>query len=339
MVTLRLSQSAGSGGRHRVVLRLDDPRVPDAEVEFGFGVSAADAEQVRWYLEDFLEYPLDPAPAVAARVEGRLAELGTSLFAAVFDSDPDARDVWGAVRGRLAEVRVEVAGSVEAAAVLPWELLRDPRSGRPLALQVDSFVRVNNRPAVPTQLPGGDGDRLRVLLVICRPAGDADVPFRSVARHLTGLGDAARAVLQLDVLRPPTFRRLAAVLEAARRAGRPYHVVHFDGHGAYLDAAGGGGVGYGSLRYGLLNPARPGRHGYLVFEDPDRAGNEQLVDGPALGSLLARNGVSVLLLNACRSAYAEAPTEPVAAPAEGGVHAQVRAYGSLALEASDAVQR
>jgi hypothetical protein len=85
MVTVRLSQSA---------------------------VSADDAEQVRCYLEDFLEYPLDPAPAVASRVEARLAQLGTSLFGSVFDSDPDARDVWGAIRGRLASERRWGTGSL-----------------------------------------------------------------------------------------------------------------------------------------------------------------------------------------------------------------------------------
>jgi hypothetical protein len=338
MVTLRLSQSAGSEGRHRVVVRLDGVGAPlEATTDFDFAVSAEDAEQVRWYLEDFLEYPLEPAPLVASRVERRLAQLGTSLFTSVFDSDQIARDVWAAVRGQLASVRVEVSGTVDAAAVLPWELLRDPRSGNPLALQVDSFVRVHSGPAVPTQVPGGDEDRLRVLLVICRPGGDDDVPFRSVARHLTGLGDQARDVLELDVLRPPTYARLAAALEAAAGAGRPYHVVHFDGHGAYVDSADlpPGGGQFGPLRYGLLNPARPGRHGYLVFEDSKLAGNQQRVDGPALGALLARCGVPVLLLNACRSAYADAPTEPVS-DVEGGGHGQVRAYGSLALEASDA---
>ena len=43
--------------------------------------------------------------------------------------------------------------------------------------------------------------------------------------------------LHLDVLRPATFARLAEVLHQAADAGRPYHVVHFDGHGTYLDLA------------------------------------------------------------------------------------------------------
>jgi len=77
--------------------------------------------------------------------------------------------------------------------------------------------------------------------------------------------------------------------------------------------------------------------GTLVFEDSSTAENKQLVDGPALGTLLTRTGVPILALNACRSAYAEAPTQPeVDDNANADVHARVRGYGSLALEVSDA---
>ena len=41
----------------------------------------------------------------------------------------------------------------------------------------------------------------------------------------------------MDVLRPPSFSQLATVLQAARDRGKPYQVVHFDGHGAWLDDA------------------------------------------------------------------------------------------------------
>ena len=155
-------------------------------------------------------------------------------------------------------------------------------------------------------------------------------------------------------------------------AGRPYHVVHFDGHGTWLDLAdlgiepdgtgsgggraGGGGVGVSPLMYGVsvAGPVRPGQHGYLLFEDPDSAENQQLADGPTLGRLLSGTGVPVLVLNACRSAYAEARDQPGDAPGpaggtgtgqaagagEGGlagdVHARIRAYGSLAAEVADA---
>jgi tetratricopeptide (TPR) repeat protein len=350
VVTLRLGQSAAGDGTHRVEAELSGDGIPRqrAVANLRFAVPRQDAERIRWYLEDFLEFPLDPNPAIAEGVEQRLAEIGEQLFTAVFGAG-DAARLWARLQGRLTEARVEIATEVADAAALPWELLRDPATRTPVALEAAAFVRVNHQPARPVQVATAEADRLRVLLVICRPAGDADVPFRSVASHLIRLGAASTDILDLDVLRPPTFAALARTLDAANQAGRPYHVVHFDGHGSYLDSAALlddrlPAVPLSRHRYGRRNfvsPPQPGRHGYLIFEDPAVAGNSQFVDGPALGDLLARTGVSVLVLNACRSAYTEAPPAPKtdsdpAVSQAADAHGPVRAYGSLALEVTDA---
>jgi tetratricopeptide (TPR) repeat protein len=339
-VVLRLTQAAAGDGRHVVTTRvtgLAGYAEMSAESRFELSITDEDRERIRWYLEDFLEYPLDPAPAIASDVESRLAEIGTRLFELVFANE-EARELWAGVRGVLHTVRVEVACEVDAAAMLPWELLRDPRTDRPVVLEAAEYVRVNAQPAKRVPLPAADdAERLRVLLVICRPGGGDDVPFRSVGALLLKTTQA-RKVLDLTVLRPPTFAALSAVLERAHAAGRPFHVVHFDGHGAYLPSSkvrSGGGVPVGAAMYGFLSPLREGTHGYLLFEDPTTTENQQLVDGPALGALLARTGVGVLVLNACRSAYAEAAEQPRTDQA-GDVHALVRGYGSFALEVSDA---
>ncbi|HET8659751.1 MAG TPA: tetratricopeptide repeat protein [Micromonosporaceae bacterium] len=112
-------------------------------------------------------------------------------------------------------------------------------------------------------------------------------------------------------------------------------MVHFDGHGTYLDPAGladGSVSGLAVTRFGVLGPVEPGPHGYLLFEQPDSDHNQLLVGGSAVGALLVRTGVAVLLLNACRSAYAEAPPTPAATDAGDDPDQRVRAYGSLALE-------
>ena len=59
MLTLRLSQSPG-----RVEISLEGDGLPrqTAASEFSFTLSPQDQEDIRWYLEDFLQYPLDPAP-------------------------------------------------------------------------------------------------------------------------------------------------------------------------------------------------------------------------------------------------------------------------------------
>jgi hypothetical protein len=107
--------------------------------------------------------------------------------------------------------------------------------------------------------------------------------------------------------------------------------VHFDGHGAFLDATQvDDTVAVSSLKFGAA--VRDGRHGFLVFEEPSVTSKQRLVDGPMLGELLVETRVPVLVLNACRSAYAEAPPAP---DPSKRVHDRIRAYGSLAAEVAD----
>ena len=125
------------------------------------------------------------------------------------------------------------------AASVPWELLRDPETQVPLALEAQAFARLHPSPAKSGVEVEAGGGPIRILLVICRPAGGEDVPFRSVAgRIFKGLSEADRAIVLLEVLRPPTFEGLARALRAAKDRGKPYHVVHFDGHGAYGEGNG-----------------------------------------------------------------------------------------------------
>lgn len=344
MLTLRLTQTGLPDGRHHVRATLDGDGAPlAATARFEFEVLAQDREDLRWYLEEYLQYPIDPTPRIAARIEQRMAELGRELFTRIFDGR-DAYRLWVQVAERLAETRVEVSSEVETDAVLPWELLWDPVTDTPLAVGAHTFVRAQHQTAKRPRLPRpADGEQIRVLLVISRPAGGEDVPFRSVASHLVRLSAEARETFQLDVLRPATFRRLAEVLREAADRGQPYHVVHFDGHGTWADVGDGSAaatIPAGGVRYSLLSPPRPGAHGYLLFEDPTTHNNQQLVDGPALGRLLAETGVPVLVLNACKSAHADLTTNPedveAAGAEEADVHERVRAYGSLAQEVVDA---
>jgi hypothetical protein len=75
---LRITQHRGSGpDRHHAMLTLTDagwaPRL--VTVEFSFALSPQDREDIRWYLEDYLEFAEDPAPRIAARVERRMGGI------------------------------------------------------------------------------------------------------------------------------------------------------------------------------------------------------------------------------------------------------------------------
>jgi tetratricopeptide (TPR) repeat protein len=324
--------AAGTTGRRRVEVTWQDGAARRLAVNEVDGTPGnGDGERIRWYLEDYAEFPAPPAPAIARDAETRLAQAGVELFRHVF-AGTDAAGIWERARDRLGEVRVEVDSDPDAGPGLAWELLRDPGRDAPVALAANAFVRTHLRAAGHPELPEPAGDRLRVLLVICRPGGRADVPFRSVASRLVRGGADQMAGLDLEVLRPATFGRLSEVLHAAHTAGQPYHVVHFDGHGTWADLAGLAGVDLSPHKY--LAPVRPGKHGYLLFEDPDSEHNQQFVDGPTLGRLLTETGVPVLVLNACRSAYAEAASAPEDELAQD-VHERIKAYGSLAAEIAD----
>jgi tetratricopeptide (TPR) repeat protein len=338
---LRLTQHDEGENQHRVEVRLEGEGAPwVAESRFAFELTAQDGEDVRWYLEDFLQYPQEPAPTIAKRVEGRIAEIGKELFRGVFQGSEEARDLWADVRDRLAEFRVEVVTGVAAAVSLPWELLRDVETDFALALTARSFVRAQPKAPVRARLVDAGGGPVRILVVICRPKGDRDIPFRSVAsRLLKGLEEGQRGVYDLDLLRPPTFEQLGKALRRAREEGRPYHVVHFDGHGMY-----GKPRTLPAMVQGMTAAAQrmsaDGPRGYLAFENPDLEQNAELVGGSALGRLLYEAGVPVLVLNACRSAHNEAPETPAAAAeaedGNGDHHSQVRAFGSLAQEIMEA---
>ena len=350
VLRIRDVPAAPTGSRRVRVSWRDERAVPqEAEAVFAAPSVEGDGERVRWYLEDYAEFPADPAPVIAREAERWLARTGEDLFRAVF-ADPDAAQIWERVRDRLPEVRVEVDADPGEGPGLAWELLRDPGSDQPVALGAGAFVRTHLPVAGRLELPEPSEDRLRVLLVIARPGGRDDVPFRSVASRMVRGGAEHMEGLDLDVLRPATFARLCQVLHTAHEAGRPYHVVHFDGHGTWLDLADLGAEPNDGVS--VARPVREGQHGYLLFEEPASDENRRLVDGPTLGRLLTDTDVPVLVLNACRSAYSEALGQPadtagsapdntrdgVAADSAlvGEVHARIRAYGSLAAEVAAA---
>ncbi len=100
MFTLRLTQHAEAEAEHyRVEVALEgDGARQVAVARFPFKLSEQDQEDLRWYLEDYLQQPFEPESQIAARVEQRLRDVGIDLFKAVFQADDDARDLWATFR-------------------------------------------------------------------------------------------------------------------------------------------------------------------------------------------------------------------------------------------------
>jgi len=238
MPTLRISHT---GSQVEAMLEGGGPRLSEKR-KFDFKISDQDAEDIRWYLEDYRVYPVEPTPTVAKRIEERMGEVGRELFGRVLAGSK----VWAAVGDRLGDTRVEVETELEDALV-PWELMRDPEADQPLVLEVPSFVRCHSRPARGPNVAESAAGKIRILLAICRLEGDR-VPFRSVARHLIrGLSEEAREPFDLEVLRPPTFEQFAKRLRAAKAKGEPFHGCISMGMGTagrcFLKTASSRGIG------------------------------------------------------------------------------------------------
>jgi hypothetical protein len=271
-------------------------------------ITPEEEESIRWYLEEYRKFPFEPATTIARYTAARLERLGEQLFDHIFNATAEGRDLWTLAEEQLGTTRIEIAGN-PSQFFAPWEILWNPLDVMPVACRAGSFVRAGFVPAA-SAAPNA-ASVIRVLLVISRPVGILDAPFRSVAARLLDRVDGDPR-FHIEVLRPPTFEAFVSAIRAAADEGRPYTVVHFDGHGVHEDVD--------ALREN--RPARR-RRGYLIFEslsDPERP---DYIGARALGEALAPGGAPILILNACRSARTEIWTEEMG---------DRRPFGSLADE-------
>jgi len=154
MPILRISQQPGSGpNRHQITVEAEEvPGFQRSRIsrEIQFALSPGDAEKIRWYLEDFLQFAQDPAPQIAARVEKLMVERGEALFRAIFDEKNEAIRLWTMVEPHLSSTRIEIVTGVAEASSIPWELIRDPHTRVDLALSAQAFVRSQPEHRLPS---------------------------------------------------------------------------------------------------------------------------------------------------------------------------------------------
>lgn len=316
LIRVQINHSITDQYVHNVelILRAGDRAVHSRVKCFRLLYSSAFEERLRWYFEDSLANPHSSARAWAEQIQTELVDFGERLFKAVHSTE-EAVECWAIVRDQLHRTQFEITSSSPVGFALPWECMRDPKSGIFPGLESRAFVRcvTSKQQWTSRSLPA----KLRVLLVISRPLGEADVPFRAVAREILEL--ATRSGLHIEVLRPATLDEFEKVLKYAKASGRPFDVVHFDGHGSYEDI-----IATTSARPSVL------QKGYILFESSKPSTYVQPADGALIGSLVSKYDVPFLILNACRSAHAAVQDAP------GNVveHKQsVLAFPSFAFEA------
>ena len=332
---LKIDHHSDSPERHRVDLSIDDGSGAKAAGEFDFSLSPADQERLRWYWEDYLDYPIEPASDEALDAERRIEEIGTELFQGVF-RDSAASRLWSKVQPRLASTRIEIsAPAPQGSPWIPWELMRDPATGAVLSSSAESFVRLPSAIEVDAAPMTGSGASLRILVLLSRPPCGPGDPFRFPSVQLLKFLNAeTRRKVRFSVLRPPTFGQLSSTLLEAEAMGEPYHVVHIDGYGVFSD------VGMNGAPEQILKHYREpqftamlqGPHGYLVFGDATAGQNCHLVDGQSLAQVLKEAGVAMLTLAAAPPVRMGLTLEPIDRDlTEGTV---VDAFHSIAHDAA-----
>jgi tetratricopeptide (TPR) repeat protein/tRNA A37 threonylcarbamoyladenosine biosynthesis protein TsaE len=302
----RLIVDIDSGGAASVSVWLEGEVPRDiGSVELRWPLAAEDGESLRWYVEDFLRAPFGVYEEQGPRIEGSLRGWGEQIFGALFGEDP-VRDAFVAARTAAAASRrgleVVFQSSEPGWLGLPWELMRQPGDPEPLVLGGVAVSRALPATRIGESFQPDVKDRsLRVLMVISRPEGEADVGFQMVARPLLQRLEAVRGYVELTVLRPPTLKALEDTLRDAAARGKPFQVVHFDGHGVMpgRDYGGPGGPGAGGVGDGRRVMFAGQKPGVLVFEKPE--GGPDRVSAEVVGQILAAGRVPLVVLNACQS--------------------------------------
>ncbi len=269
------------------------PSPASAPFALGWPLDGEALEDLRWYLEDYLQAPYGVYEERGPRVAATLAEWGEAVFGSIFGSGP-GRDAYVRARARTeTDTEIVLRSPAAAALGLPWELLHDPSRPTPVALDMVHVTR-----SIPTAELGQafavTGEQLRVLMVISRPAAGEDVGYRMIARPLLEQLEAVRGRVELVVLRPPTLDALGQTLADARAQDRPFQVVHFDGHGVLAGRPPAGGELGGPV---TLEGA--GAEGVLVFERPEGGPDER--PAKEVAQVLKQGQVPLVVLNACQS--------------------------------------
>ena len=272
------SDTPGEAAGYRAQLADAKGRRLGVEVPFTPFLTEDDYEDLRWYLEDYMDLPDGGAVVRATRIERDLERWGHRLCEALFTL-PDNRAFLQELLAGPAPRRLTVATRDPALLRLPWELMADAAGSLAQRLSVRRQLE-EPEPTVPrpAQLP------LRILYIVSRPADAGFLDPRFTAKALLDALTPLGAGVRVDFCRPPTLARMEEMLRIRQEAGDPFDIVHFDGHGTFLPKEQVGG---------------------LCFEkatDPLAAAETDFVSAVQLGDLLERYAIPLVILEACRSA-------------------------------------
>ena len=217
---------------------------------------------------------LDACPGSRARPAENLAKTGSLLFEWAFPAAIRAhlRVAWDRAERAGMGLRIRLIIDAPEIAAWPWELLHDPERNytfatspsTPLVRYFDQADRFGSLADQGAELP------IELLLVL--PA-TPDLDLGQERRNVEQVAGATDGALRVRTLDGAVTR---ADLADALLMGN-YQIVHFGGHGGFIDG-----------------------RGYLGLNEPD--GAPDWIDSDALARLAVNyRSVKLALLNACKS--------------------------------------
>jgi hypothetical protein len=210
MNDLRVLFNAAAGTGYRAWLTDAGGRRRGVEVPFTPFLTEEDYEDLRWYLEEYMDLPDGGAVVRARRIERDLDQWGRRLYDALFSATDNQEFLKELLDGPEPR-RLVLATRDPALLRLPWELMADDAGKLAQRLSVcRQLEEPEETPPRPAQLP------LRILYIVSRPAMgffDPRVTAKAVLDALDPLGASVR----VDFCRPPTLARMEEMLRAGQR--------------------------------------------------------------------------------------------------------------------------
>jgi len=300
MALLSIQERSGGSESSNAVVSFDNGPLYPITISNPF--SDEEEQELEWYFEEHLEFPF--TNKVRAQNAARsITTYGENLFKQVFGDNDVYAEYRALLIGGLSGLQIEIEGSPTFHA-LHWEAIKDPRFEQPLALQA-VMIRKNLHPqALPAS--ARPSPTINLLIVTARPSVERDVGYRTISRPLVESLRNANLAVQVDILRPGTYKALENHLRVTteQHGEGYYHVIHFDVHGAVLayeqyESIQPRGVGNSHLykQYGR-NPIQPyeGVKAFLSFEpdanDEDTKKKTDLVEATQLAASARRTPCS-----------------------------------------------
>src|SRR5216683_6697870 len=303
MATIRIQERAGGTDEFQATISFNNG--PEYALTINNPFVQEEDDQLAWYFERYLRFPFTDQ-VKAREAAGSIARYGESLFKQVFEENHNVYARYkAAVQAGLSTVQFEIAGS-PLFHTLHWEALKDPEIRLPLALQA-TMVRKNLNPST-IEASVRPSPTINLLIVTARPSGRSDVGYRTISRPLVEALRQANLPVQIDILRPGTYKALENHLrqKSAQEQEGYYQVIHFDLHGAVLtyeqlQQAQEASRHLYNERYGRSD-TQPyeGVKAFLAFEGAEDTPVDR-VEASELADLLVTHQVPVAILNACQS--------------------------------------